>query len=87
MTYGRVFVPEIQDLIQRRDFKALREAMVELLPADVADALAVLNPEERAVVFRVLPASLAAISNGGATPRGKVRTGRMRFPCGASWTA
>lgn len=60
MTYGRVFVPEIQELIQKRDFKALREAMVELLPADVADALALLNPDERAVVFRVVPASLAA---------------------------
>ncbi len=60
MVYGRAFVPEIQELIARRDFKSLREAMVELLPADLADALSFLNPEARAIVFRVLPAALAA---------------------------
>ena len=60
MSYGRVFVPEIRELIGRRDFKALREAMVEFLPPDVADALSYLEPEDRAVVFRVLPAELAA---------------------------
>ena len=60
MVYGRAFVPEIQELIERRDFKSLREAMVELLPADLADALSFLNPEARAVVFRVLPAALSA---------------------------
>ena len=58
--YGRAFVPEIQEFIRNRDFKALREAMVELLPADLADALSFLNPEERAVVFRMLPTALAA---------------------------
>jgi len=58
--FGRAFVPEIQELIRSRDFKTLREAMVELLPADLADALSFLHPEERAVVFRVLPAALAA---------------------------
>ena len=58
--YGRAFVPEIQEFVRSRDFKALREALVELLPADLADALSFLNPEERAVVFRVLPAALAA---------------------------
>ena len=58
--YGRAFVPEIQEFIRNRYFKALREAMVELLPADLADALSFLNPEERAVVFRVLPTALAA---------------------------
>ena len=60
MSYGRVFAPDIQELIEKRDFKALREAMVEFMPPDVADALSYLKPEDRAVVFRVLPAELAA---------------------------
>jgi magnesium transporter len=60
MSYGRVFAPDIQELIEKRDFKALREAMVEFMPPDVADALSYLKPEDRAVVFRVLPAQLAA---------------------------
>lgn len=60
MLYGRAFLPEIQEMVASRDFKGLRDAMVEFAPADAADLLSNMNPEERAVVFRVLPASLAA---------------------------
>lgn len=60
MLYGRAFLPEIQEMVASRDFKGLREAMVEFAPADAADLLSNMNPDERAVVFRVLPASLAA---------------------------
>jgi magnesium transporter len=58
--YGRAFLPEIQELIEGRDFKGLREAMIEFAPADAADLLSNLQPEDRAVVFRLLPAALAA---------------------------
>ena len=60
MLYGRAFLPEIQEMVDSRDFKGLREAMVEFAPADAADLLINLKPEDRAVVFRVLPAALAA---------------------------
>ena len=60
MLYGRVFVPELHELIERRDFRSVREILVELHPADAADALSNLDTDSRAVTFRVLPASLAA---------------------------
>jgi magnesium transporter len=60
MLSARAFVPEIEELIERRDFKALREAMVEFAPVDAAGILSNLAPEAKAVVFRVLPAALSA---------------------------
>ena len=60
MISGRAFLPDIEELIERRDFKTLREAMVEFGPVDSAGILSDLPPEAKAVVFRVLPASLSA---------------------------
>jgi magnesium transporter len=60
MLYGRAFLPEIQALVEERDFKGLRDVMEEFAPADAADILTNLKPEDRAIVFRLLPASQAA---------------------------
>jgi len=60
MRYGRAFVPDIHELIQQRNFKGLHEAMLEFAPADAADILSNSTPEDRAIVFRLLPKSLAA---------------------------
>lgn len=60
MAYGRAFFPEIQDLVSRRDFKAVRGMIEEFAPADAADLLTSLRPEDRPVVFRLLPTALAA---------------------------
>jgi magnesium transporter len=60
MLSGRAFIPDIEELIERRDFKTLREAMIEFGPVDAAAILSNLPPEAKAVVFRVIPASLSA---------------------------
>lgn len=57
---GLLLKPEIEQLIREGNFAALREALSELPPADVADALADLPVEQSAVVFRILPRALAA---------------------------
>ena len=57
---GYLLKPEIEQLIKEGEFAALRDALSDLPPADVADALADLPPESSAVVFRILPRAIAA---------------------------
>ncbi len=47
--------PEVVELIRARSFAELREILHSLQPADVADILSEINPEEAAIAFRVLP--------------------------------
>jgi len=51
---GSALVPEIKEMIQKREFITLRDALEEMDPADVAEILTDLQPEDRAVVFRIL---------------------------------
>lgn len=56
---GQLLRPEIADIIQSRNFTALREILSAWNPPDVADVLEDLTPEDRAVIFRILPRDLA----------------------------
>jgi len=57
---GELLFPEIEELIQARDFTALRDALAGMKPADMADLFADLPPEHVAVIFRILPREQAA---------------------------
>ncbi|MDP8242910.1 MAG: magnesium transporter [Candidatus Hinthialibacter antarcticus] len=58
--WGRLIEPEIKEFLQAKDFKSLRSALAELEAPDIAEALLVLTPDERAIVFRILPRQLGA---------------------------
>ena len=51
--------PEILELIQQRKFSELREALLELQPSDIGGILADITPQDRAVIFRLLPTAIA----------------------------
>ena len=57
---GKILLPEIQSLIEARDFTALREIFSEMPPADVAEIILDLPEDEQVIIFRVLPHALAA---------------------------
>jgi magnesium transporter len=57
---GRILLPEIQSMIEARNFTALRELFSEMLPADVAEIILDLPEDEQVIIFRILPHALAA---------------------------
>src|ERR1700742_285520 len=57
---GNLLAPEIKGMIDARDFAALRELFREWPPADVAEVILDLPEDEQVIIFRVLPAALAA---------------------------
>ena len=57
---GKLLQPEVQTLIQERDFNRLREVFSEFPPADLADIISDLPEGEKVVVFRIMPQELAA---------------------------
>jgi magnesium transporter len=57
---GKLLAPEIKSLIDGRNFGALRELFSDWPPADVADVILDLPEDEQVIIFRVLPAALAA---------------------------
>src|SRR5881296_1586304 len=57
---GNLLLPEIKSLIDARDFGALRELFREWPRADVAEVILDLPQDDRVIIFRVLPAALAA---------------------------
>ena len=57
---GKILEPEIRSLIDARNFTALREIFSEFPPADVAEVILDIPEDEQVIIFRVLPAALAA---------------------------
>jgi magnesium transporter len=57
---GNLIRPDIAELIQGRNFNELREFLLELPLPDLGELLGDCTPEERAVLFRLLPRQLAA---------------------------
>jgi magnesium transporter len=57
--FAQLLGPEIENLIKERDFAALKECFKEWPPADVAELISDLRPEEKVIVFRLLPQDLA----------------------------
>lgn len=52
--WTKIFLPEIKELIETKDFKGLRDFLRERHPADIVDILRELNPTERVMSFRLL---------------------------------
>ena len=57
---GKILIPEIQNLIRARDFAGLRELFSDWPPADVAEVILDMPEDDQVIIFRVLPAALAA---------------------------
>jgi magnesium transporter len=57
---GKILIPEIRSLIEARNFAGLRELFREWPPADVAEVIVDMPEDDRVIIFRVLPAALAA---------------------------
>jgi magnesium transporter len=57
---GNILAPEIKSMIDARNFGALRELFREWPPADVSEVILDLPEDEQVIIFRVLPAALAA---------------------------
>ena len=52
----------IHRLLEARDLHRLRDSLIEFPPADIAEILKGLSPEDTAVVFRILPKELATLT-------------------------
>ncbi len=59
---GHFLKPEYEELIQKKDWDALRVAFEELDPPDIAEVLEDLPPEDSGVIFRILPRDKAGIA-------------------------
>src|SRR5439155_9458918 len=57
---GKLLAPEIKGLIGARDFNGLRDLFKEWPPADVGEVIRDLPEDAQVIIFRVLPAALAA---------------------------
>ena len=54
------FIEEVNGLIEKKDFRAIAKMLSELQPVDIAESAELFSLKERAILFRLLPKSLAA---------------------------
>ena len=57
---GKTIQPELDALIEARDFTTLRDVLIDLQPPDVAEVLQDIPERDQAVIFRILPTTIAA---------------------------
>lgn len=60
MELGQLLKPDLEELIQAKEWDTLRETLSELDPSDRADVLQCISLQDSAIVFRILPRELAA---------------------------
>lgn len=65
---GNLIGPEIKELIDSRNFAALREVFAEFPPMDAAECIADVPPDEKAIIFRLLPHAQATEVMGYLKP-------------------
>lgn len=58
--FGKLLLPEIIELIDSKDFRAIKEVISEWLPADVAELISGLPESQQFIVFRFLPKNLTS---------------------------
>lgn len=58
--FGKLVGPDIVNMIENREFAAVRASLMALTPPTVAEIFSDMSPEHVAVVFRVLPRGFAA---------------------------
>lgn len=54
----KLLEPDLKELIAQKNFRALKDAISEWLPQDIADLIRSLSPEEGVILFRLLPRKL-----------------------------
>lgn len=57
---SRILKPEIQEMIESKDLKSLKEVIQDWEPIEIADLLMSLSIEEQPVFFRLIPKRLSA---------------------------
>jgi len=58
---GKLLLPEIIELIDMKDFKALKEIISEWHPADLAELISDLPESQQFIVFRFLPKNITSV--------------------------
>lgn len=56
---GKLIQPEIEQLIDSRNWVMLRETFVDMHPAEIADIITDIDEKDKAIVFRILPKKLS----------------------------